>query len=60
MLPKEAILEYQRIYRELYRRDITFDDALKQATELLNIFKAVYKPIKSEWIKEILIKKESK
>lgn len=48
MLSKKAVLEYQQIYKKEYGEEITYQEALKQATRLLMLFKAIYRPIKRE------------
>lgn len=51
MLPKEAILEYQAMYKRIFGQDISYADALEKGTELIKLFQVVYKPIRKEWIK---------
>jgi len=45
ILPKEAVLEYQQIYKDQFGTEISYDEALKQGTELINLLKIVYRPI---------------
>ncbi|HEV2339442.1 MAG TPA: hypothetical protein VGT05_01600 [Patescibacteria group bacterium] len=52
MLSKEAVLEYQEEYRKIHGKIISFDEAMRQAEELLKLFDAIYKPIKTEWVKK--------
>lgn len=51
VLPREAIEEYQIIYKRLYGREISYQEAQSQGVELLNLYKAVYRPIRKEWVK---------
>lgn len=51
MLPKEAILEYQAIYKNVFGKDISYAEALEKGTELIKLFQLIYKPIKKEWTK---------
>lgn len=46
-ISKEALKEYKAIYKKEFGKDISDDKALEQATNLLNLVKAVSKPIKS-------------
>ncbi|MDO8570575.1 MAG: hypothetical protein Q7R97_03240 [Candidatus Daviesbacteria bacterium] len=50
MLPKEAILEYQAIYKKVFGRDISYAEAVEKGTELIKLFQLIYKPIKKEWV----------
>lgn len=52
MLPKEAILEYQAIYKKVFGKGISYAEALEKGTELIKLFQVIYKPIKKEWVKE--------
>lgn len=66
LLPKEAIFEYQQAYKNFYGKDISFEKAISEGSDLFNTFRAVYKPIKKEWVKQLankgfgLEKKEKK
>lgn len=51
MLPKEAILEYQAIYKKVFGKDISYDEALEKGTELIKLFQLIHKPIRKEWVK---------
>ena len=48
MLPREAVIEYQQIYEETFGIKIPYDEALKQGTKLIDLFRTVYKPIPDE------------
>lgn len=43
---KEAIEEFQQIYKETYGKEISFDEASEKASKLLKFFNIIYKPIK--------------
>lgn len=47
-LEQESIKEFQKIYKEEFGIDISNQEALDLAQGLLNLFKAVYKPIPFE------------
>lgn len=39
MLPKQAIIEYQVVYKQEYGHSISYELAVEQATKLFNLFK---------------------
>ena len=45
MISVKALEEYKKIYKEEFSKDISDKDALDQATNLLTLMKAIYKPI---------------
>lgn len=45
MLSKQAIVEYQEIYKEVYGEEISYRKALNRGTRLLRLLRAIYKPI---------------
>lgn len=45
MISKEALKEFKRIYKKEFGEDISDKDALDEATNLLNLYKAVYLPL---------------
>jgi len=45
MIKEKYVLEFQRLYKKVYREKITYDEALKQCTAMVNLCKIVYKPI---------------
>lgn len=51
MLSREAILEYQQIYKEIYGKEISFEKASEGGEKLLRLFKLIYIPIPKGWIK---------
>ena len=44
-IKEKYILEFQRLYKKVYRENINHDEALKQCTAMVNLCKIVYKPI---------------
>ena len=56
MLKRQAIIEYQEIVKKVCKLDISFDEATIQANKLLNLFRAVYKPLPINW-QELLSEK---
>ncbi len=45
MLNKQAIEEYQKIYKEEFGEEISEDEAIEQGERLIQLFKVIYKPI---------------
>jgi hypothetical protein len=52
MLSKSALEEFKIIWREEFGTEINDQEATDQAINLLTLFDAIYKPIKSEWVEE--------
>ena len=44
MLSKQAIREFQEIYLKTYGKELSLVDATAQATQLIRLYKAIYKP----------------
>lgn len=55
-LPKEAIIEFQQIYKKVYKTEISYEFAEIQAIRLFSVVKATYQPIKKEWLKKLKTK----
>lgn len=53
LLPTEAIVEYQALYKQEYGQDISYEEAQRQGLKLLNLYDAIYRPVKKNWIKEV-------
>jgi hypothetical protein len=45
MISKEALEKYKAIYRRQFKKDISDQEALEQATKLLNLMRLIYKPM---------------
>lgn len=43
MLSEEAVEEFQALYKAEFGEEISFEEALEQGTNLLRLYKAVYK-----------------
>ncbi len=52
MISKKALEEYKVIYKKEFGKDISDQEALEQAVNLLNLMNIIYKPIKKNWFKE--------
>ena len=52
MISDKALQEYKEIYKKKFGTDIDDATAMEQATNLLTLVNAVYRPIKKEWLEE--------
>lgn len=52
MVSDKALQEYKAIYKEEFGEDISDEEALSQAVNLLTFMNSVYRPIKKEWLVE--------
>jgi hypothetical protein len=52
MVSEKALREFKRLWLEEFGEEITDEKALDEATALLTIFDAIYRPIKKEWSDE--------
>ncbi len=52
MISDAALREFQEIWREEVGAEISDEQAMEEATQLLTLFDAIYRPIKKEWVKE--------
>lgn len=52
-LSKQTIEEYRQIYREEYGKEISFEEAEKQGTNLVELFRLLIKVDKKSKINEI-------
>lgn len=48
MISQEYLEKYKQIYKKKFHKDISDKEALDQATKLLCLIKAIYKPITKE------------
>jgi hypothetical protein len=44
-LSKQAVEEFRQIVKKVHGVDISYEEALKQGTDLINFMKIIYKPI---------------
>jgi len=56
MLSKKALEDFKRIWKEEFGEEPSDEVAVEQATKLLTLMNAVYRPVKKEWVKEYLQK----
>ena len=52
MISDKALTEFKQIWREQFKEDISDEKAAEEATNLLTMFDAIYRPIKKEWVQE--------
>lgn len=60
MISKEQLEKYKDIYRKRFGEDISDQEALEQATKLLNLIKIIYKPMTKEEFEMIQKRREVK
>ncbi len=53
MLSKEAIMEYQVIYKKVYGEEISYKEAMEKGSQLLRLFQLIYQPIPKDWLKRL-------
>jgi hypothetical protein len=58
MISEEALKEFKAIYKKEFGVDLSDKDALESATKLLNLMKAVYKPMTKEEYEKIEKRRE--
>ena len=42
---EEGVKEYQKLFKEKYRREIRYEEAYEQFSDLLKLFNIVYRPM---------------
>lgn len=52
MISNEALEEFKKIWREEKGTEISDEDAMDEAVNLLTLFNAIYRPIKKEWLED--------
>lgn len=52
MLSEKAIKEFKEIWLREFGEEISDKKALEEGIKLLNLFNAVYRPIKKEWLND--------
>ena len=54
MISEEALQEFKEIWKEEYGEKISDDFALENAVQLLDCFSIAYRPVKHEWLENII------
>jgi len=52
MLSKKTLEEFKAIWRKEFKEDITVDRATAEVTALLTLFRAIYRPIRKDWLED--------
>lgn len=47
-LTREQVEKFQKIYKERFGEEISYDEALESGTKLVNLMRIIYKPITKE------------
>lgn len=50
-LSEKAIQEFKQIYKEEFNEDLSDQEAFEMATNLMELFKVIYRPIPNDNIK---------
>lgn len=50
-LPPKAIIEYQKLFKQEFGQELTYEEAETQGRKLLRLFQIIYKPIPKKWVK---------
>lgn len=45
MLSEQEVKEYMAIYKKIYGKEISYEEAIVQGTKLLRLVKLIYKPM---------------
>lgn len=53
MISNEYLEKYKQIYRKKFHKDISDQESLEQATKLLCLVRAIYKPMTKEDYKKL-------
>ena len=54
MISDASLKEFKEIWREEIGTEISDEEAMVEATQLLTLFDAIYRPIKKEWLDEFI------
>jgi hypothetical protein len=52
MLSKQALDDFRAIWKKEFGQNISDQKALEEGTALITLMRAVYRPIKKEWLEE--------
>ena len=48
----ETLSQFKKLWKQEFAEDLSDDIALEEATALLTLFNAIYRPIKKDWFAE--------
>jgi len=57
MISEQALKEFKQIWKEEKGENISDEFAMEEATNLLTLYNAIYRPIKKEWLEDYLKRK---
>jgi len=46
MLTQESVIEYQRLYKQTFGKEISYTEAVNQGERLIGLVRAVYRPLR--------------
>ena len=49
----EALQRFKELWKEEFAEELSDTAAIDEATALLTLFNAIYRPIKKEWLKDL-------
>ncbi len=52
MISEKALQNFKAIWKEEFNQEISDELAMEEATQLLTLFDAIYRPIRKDWVKE--------
>lgn len=52
MISHQALDDFKMIWKKEFGQDISDEKALEEGTALITLMKAVYRPVKKEWLEE--------
>jgi len=52
MLPRDAITEFQEIYKAELGIEISYEEASERAEKFRHLFKLIYQPIPKDWLEK--------
>lgn len=50
MISDKALKEFKEIWKEEIGSEISNEQAMEEATQLLTLFDAIYRPIRKDWL----------
>lgn len=48
------VVEFQRLYKKVFHKDISLDEALKQCIAMVNLNEIIYRPITNQDLQEFM------
>jgi hypothetical protein len=54
MISERALEKFKEIWRAEFGEEVADEVAISEATKLLTLFSAIYKPVKKSWLSSLL------